>query len=167
MTWAEAFLLQACSDYAIFKSLSQSPATPECHRLHYLQMATEKLAKHHACLGTNGPPKKTHAALVSLLRQIPNMPQMRQMMGYSRNPGGFTAYIKSLLPVATLIEELAPVGGELHRLNAEYPWEDGKGTLLCPHAYSYPEFRKMQPQFLKFLKLMDQLFQDAESKSSG
>jgi hypothetical protein len=72
------------------------------------------------------------------------------------------------LPVATLIEELAPVGGDLHRLNeAEYPWEDGEGTLLCPHAYTYPEFRKMQPQYLNFLKLMDQLFQDAESKSGG
>ncbi len=88
-------------------------------------------------------------------------------MGYSRHPGGFTAYIKSLLPVATLIEELAPVGGELHRLNAEYPWEDGNGILLCPHAYTYPEFRKMQPQYLKFLKLMDQLFLNAELQSGG
>lgn len=166
MTWAEAFLQQACSDYAIFKLLSRSADTPECHRLHYLQMATEKLAKYHACLGTTGQPKKTHSALVSLLRQIPNIPQMRQAMGYSRNPSGFTTYIKSLLPVATLIADLAPFGGDLQRLNAEYPWEDGKGTLLCPHTYTYPEFRNV-PQYLKFLKLIDRLFRDAESKLGG
>jgi|GEM_PF-1976592 len=129
-------------------------------------MATEKLAKYHACLGTTGQPKKTHSALVPLLRQIPNFPQMRQAMGYSRNPSGFTVYIKSLLPIATLIEELAPVGGDLHRLNAEYPWEDGKGALICPHTYTYPEFRNV-PQYLKFLKLIDRLFQDAESKLDG
>ena len=57
MTWSEAFILQARSDYAIFKSLGGSPDTPECHRLHYLQMATEKLTKYHACLGTRGAPK--------------------------------------------------------------------------------------------------------------
>jgi len=167
MTWAEAFILQARSDYAIFKSLGSSPDTPECHRLHYLQMATEKLAKYHACLGTTGAPKKTHSALVSLLRQLPNMPQIRHSMGYSSNPATFTTYIKSLLPVATVIEELAPVGGDLHRLNAEYPWVDGGGNLRCPHTYTYPELRRMQPQYLKFLKLMDRLFLDAESKSGN
>ena len=34
MTWAEALFLRACSDFAIFNSLSLSPDIPECHRLH-------------------------------------------------------------------------------------------------------------------------------------
>jgi hypothetical protein len=45
MTWREAFRQQALSDYAVFRHLTRVADIPVCHRLHYLQMATEKLAK--------------------------------------------------------------------------------------------------------------------------
>lgn len=37
MTWHEAYLLQAHSDWQIFRVLQQQPV-PGCHLLHYLQM---------------------------------------------------------------------------------------------------------------------------------
>lgn len=47
MTRRIAFLRQARSDFAAFDHLVRQPrlAIPQCHPLHYLQMAAEKLAK--------------------------------------------------------------------------------------------------------------------------
>jgi len=42
--WSEAFLAQAKSDWQIYEHLEKTSFS-KCHALHYLQMATEKLAK--------------------------------------------------------------------------------------------------------------------------
>jgi hypothetical protein len=57
MTWRDAFLKQAHSDYSVYKKLNEL-RLPLCHKLHYLQMATEKLAKAYQCNNRNTPPKK-------------------------------------------------------------------------------------------------------------
>ncbi len=49
--FAEAFAAQARSDWRVYRHLarlrlqSQGSSFPKCHDLHYLQMATEKIAK--------------------------------------------------------------------------------------------------------------------------
>ena len=45
--FAEAFAAQGRSDWLVYKHLSGllEPSFPRCHALHYLQMATEKIAK--------------------------------------------------------------------------------------------------------------------------
>jgi hypothetical protein len=43
-TWQLAFLRQARSDWETYQRIDD-PTWPTCHRLHFLQMATEKLAK--------------------------------------------------------------------------------------------------------------------------
>ena len=45
LTQAEAFRCQADSDFSVFLLLQGHSSVAECHPLHYLQMATEKLAK--------------------------------------------------------------------------------------------------------------------------
>ena len=45
MTWAQAFARQAESDLHVYDVLVTDPSLPACHRLHYLQMACEKLCK--------------------------------------------------------------------------------------------------------------------------
>jgi hypothetical protein len=42
--WQLAFLKQARSDWETYQRIDD-PVWPTCHRLHFLQMATEKLAK--------------------------------------------------------------------------------------------------------------------------
>ena len=54
MTWSEAFCTQAESDFRVFQKLMRENGSGEvafCHCLHFLQMATEKLAKSFLCLG--------------------------------------------------------------------------------------------------------------------
>src|SRR5882724_6463098 len=43
--FAQAFIAQARSDWLVYRVLTESAEVPLCHRLHYLQMACEKLAK--------------------------------------------------------------------------------------------------------------------------
>ena len=56
MTQEDAFIRQARSDYSVFERLRAESRSdvPECHVLHYFQMATEKLAK--AVLARSGEP---------------------------------------------------------------------------------------------------------------
>ena len=43
--WAKAFAIQARSDLVAREQLVLGKHLPQCHQLHYLQMAMEKLAK--------------------------------------------------------------------------------------------------------------------------
>ena len=63
MDWRTAYLEQAKSDYAMLLKLNQEEA-PLCHRLHYLQMTTEKMAKGFLTPKGGARYPKTHNALV-------------------------------------------------------------------------------------------------------
>ena len=70
MTWREAFLEQARSDFAMFDLLNEAKV-PQCHVLHYLQMATEKLAKALSLSPrSQEAPPFTHAILVVQMQMI-------------------------------------------------------------------------------------------------
>jgi len=143
MTWSQAFRRQAESDYQIFKRFAGKDSDVAiCHRLHVLQMATEKLAKSFLSAAAAEPPKKTHLALVRFLRVLSSNPDIRDRFTFGNNPKQFKAYIDSLIPFAEQIEALAPVGGDIERLNPEYPWLNGRLEIMCPADYSFPEFTK-------------------------
>ena len=77
MTWKQAFRKQARSDYDIFSEFNNATnLKPICHQLHYLQMATEKLAKSFFCDQTLEPPRKTHYGFVRLLRMLKTRPDI-------------------------------------------------------------------------------------------
>lgn len=101
MGWHEAYLAQARSEEAIRKPLTAA-RVQYCHRLHYLQMVTEKLAK--AMLTLTGSPKPaptTHAAFVRMLQVIKGRRDIRQQLGFT-DATLFKNYIDSLLDLATV-----------------------------------------------------------------
>lgn len=52
--WAEGYALQSRSDFTVYRVLGEaSGRIDECHRLHYLQMACEKIAKAYRLRDTN------------------------------------------------------------------------------------------------------------------
>jgi len=143
MKWRQAFLKQAISDYSVFKELNKSQF-PLCHKLHYLQMATEKLAKAYLCSPNGGPPPKIHNAFVRFLKVSKGRPEIRRKLGYDNNYNAYNSYIDNSLETAEKIEKLAPVGGSHERLNPEYPWLDTSNSIICPACYSFPEFSKLE-----------------------
>ena len=70
MDWRTAYFQQARSDYDMLLRLLKEENVPECQRLHYLQMATEKLAK--GFLTQPGGPRypKVHDAFVRFVKSL-------------------------------------------------------------------------------------------------
>jgi len=157
MTWRDGYLRQAESDYGIYSELNKRRA-PLCHRLHYLQMASEKLAKSFLCYGSHKPYKKTHYALVRFLKSTKRRPAISRLLGYRNNHLAYCAYIDSLLDVTERVENLAPVGGNHDKLNPEYPWKDAFGKIQVPADYPFIEFAvtdlaKMQTLMASLLRI--------------
>lgn len=155
MNWQDAYLTQAWSDFQVFREMNKS-RYPICHSLHYLQMATEKLAKGFLCKRSGGPPKKTHYSLVSFLNVSRSQADWRRDLGYGRNPKAYGYYIDSMLPIARQIETLAPTGGNLDGINPEYPWRNDAGTVECPCKHDFAHIN--MSDLANFRSLIHRLF---------
>jgi len=65
--WSKVFLEQASSDWQVYEHL-KGTHFPNCHALHYLQMATEKLAKAYLLV----IPTESQSVLSTLAGEGPN-----------------------------------------------------------------------------------------------
>jgi len=115
---------QAQSDYEIF-TLLRRQGVPDCHKLHYLQMATEKLAK--AFLWKSGtPPPKSHTGFVQFLRMLGSArsSERDRLAGIFsfRNYNALQNWIyNSISPIAYDLERITPDLAN-DGPNTEYPW---------------------------------------------
>jgi hypothetical protein len=158
MDWHEAYLRQARSEYAIL-GLLNAQKVQYCHRLHYLQMVTEKLAKGIVTpAGSRVPAPMTHAMFVRMMQVIKGRPNIRRQLGYSRAQF-FSKYIDSLLDMATRIESLAPDRAGVNQPNPEYPWWKDKtaGEVCAPADYGFPEFHPGDPRMIKIQTFVSDL----------
>jgi hypothetical protein len=91
----QAFLDQAQSDYAVYQFLNGQAA---CHRLHYLQMATEKLGKAYFW-GTTTPPRNIHEYFYRFLRAISTRQDIAAAIGFA-NAQDLTTVINRVIGLA-------------------------------------------------------------------
>lgn len=70
--WATGYARQARADFDTFNALQPQGAIPDCHKLLFLQMTSEKLAKAHLCSGGHDPaPLQTsHAFVAAILPRV-------------------------------------------------------------------------------------------------
>lgn len=151
--WRTAFLRQARSDYALFQTLRTQDDVPLCHKLHCLQMATEKLAK---ALQTppGRRPDRTHTAFASFVQTATTNPQLRRISRY-QNRAQYRAALSSLLPLAQSLEDLSPEGPD--HPNPEYPWEQN-GQVVSPLDYAWTGFQLQSPAMIRLLQFLDDCF---------
>lgn len=151
--WTEVFLVQAKSDWQIFEHLDQM-AFPKCHALHYLQMATEKLAKAYLLAGPTeiNKVRSTHQALTRFLQLAYRSAGLQEEMGMTAKQ--LREHVKQILPLASDIEKLAPklaAGGP----NPEYPWELPNGAFHAPATYEFRISKELlEPHGHKLIKLL-------------
>jgi hypothetical protein len=128
------FLDQARSDYDIYRRLARQDV---CHRLHYLQMCTEKLSKAWFWRSMS-PPGGGHHTFVPFLRALDTSGRadFHRMFGYS-NVRRFVSQWPFLLHLASRIQNLAP---GMTNPNPEYPWPRNLPTE-GPLAYTFPEWQ--------------------------
>lgn len=150
-TWRTAFLRQAKSDFEVFEHLRRMPHDV-CHRLHYLQMLTEKTAKAFVAHGIQAPPC-SHKALLNLLKVAEWNQDLMQLCRFSRLDQ-YRNYLRSLHPLADKIESLAPALS--NGPNAEYPWQDGSGVIRAPAEYDFRDFDLKNPAgMIKMVKFIE------------
>ena len=90
MIWSEAYFLQARSekplrpsaslrDWQVYQTIQRQPV-PECHSLHYLQMAAEKMGKAFLIAGGNAPASvhTSHRAFVRFLQVVAHNPDLQK-----------------------------------------------------------------------------------------
>jgi len=121
---------QARSDHKALAVVLRDGMAP-CHALHYLQMATEKLAK--AYLWRSGsPPPKSHAGFAKFLRLLGSTGKrhrQRVAKAFSfRRFADFQNWINAVIPIANELENLAPSLAN-DGPNPEYPWPHSR-----PHS---------------------------------
>ena len=150
--WARAYAKQALSDLDARETLALAGAD-KCHRLHFLQMATEKVCKAHLT-SRNGHEnvRKTHGYIEK------NLPIIARLF-YSRvNSANQMAMweIKHIEKIAREIELLAPAcdDGGTRQDNTEYPWEGPRRDVQVPCAYSFPNIDDESRVIVRLIRLI-------------
>jgi hypothetical protein len=90
----QAYLAQAKSDFKVFELLQGDDTVENCHAVHYLQMATEKLSKAVICVQI-GSSKKTHIAFSKLFTYLDNKLYADQL-GYAGKFAAYRSFVKSI-----------------------------------------------------------------------
>jgi hypothetical protein len=181
VTRAEAYLRQARSDFAIYELLQSLPPgqpVPECHPLHYFQMATEKLSKAVLLRSNPGFSPYTHVVLSKLPATLEgNASRLAAVLGYG-NVRSLRVYLRSMRALFDEVEKLQPdvahrkgVGPGKTNPNVEYPWEgrhtNGAQGWLVPAEHEFQLLGRLQtnaagiqmPMLIKrLLECFDQLF---------
>jgi hypothetical protein len=127
---------QAQSDYAIFVQLRRT-GVHECHLLHYIQMATEKLSKAYLWRSGHAPPK-SHAGFVRFLRALLDrrveLDRIATVLGFRRRED-LDSWVRSVQPLTYSLQNLAPAEA-LNGPNPEYPWPH-EAPAQCPVGHTF------------------------------
>jgi len=160
----QVWWMQSQSDHAVLVHLRKGGAS-ECHLLHYLQMATEKLSK--AYLWRSGEaPTKSHTGLVRFLKALldrgRDLDRIANLFGFQRR-ADFIYWLKSIQPLAYSLQSLAPAeAGD--GPNPEYPWPHESPTF-CPAVHSFDLWRDLTGtgqgrKLLEFIAVAVQRFEE-------
>jgi hypothetical protein len=137
--WASAFALQSQSDWQVYNLLAGESHLADCHELHYLQMACEKIAKAYRCRDTSADLEdllKRHVGFAKFMGGFLSSPSIKD--AYKGRDAQLREISRFARNLAREIEKLAPAVDRAGTPeNAEYPWESGD-KIVSPCQYSYP-----------------------------
>jgi len=163
--WAKSYAIQALSDLDTREMLISANAA-KCHRLHYLQMATEKACKAHLTMMMGHENvRKTHGYIVS------NLPIMaRNFYANINNSKEISRWeICAIKKIAKEIQVLAPAcdDGDMREDNCEYPWDDGKGNIQIPCKYNFPNIDDSARNVVRLIRLIRTAAESYAGKTAG
>ncbi|HEY7118344.1 MAG TPA: hypothetical protein VH475_17275 [Tepidisphaeraceae bacterium] len=136
--WRVAYAKQARSDLYAREALLEDAKLPECHQLHFLQMACEKICKAHLC-GQGTDPESLQSSHAYIAKVLPIIVRQQFANESSHSPKDRSWMIGAIRKLARKIELLAPSvkGGGAHPANCEYPWVKPDGNLQVPVEYNF------------------------------
>jgi hypothetical protein len=165
--WASAFAAQSRSDWQVYDLLSAELEIPSCHKLHYLQMACEKIAKAYRCRDTSANLEellKRHVGFAKFIGSFLASPSVTE--AYKGRDAQLREVSRLTRALAREIEKLAPaVDRTGSPENSEYPWETG-GDVVSPCHYNYPRLSLLTSAGGRtLLKLVSKAIQEFEPAS--
>jgi len=152
VNWAKAFAKQSLSDLNVREALVTA-RVEKCHRLHYLQMAAEKVCK--AFLSTSkgqGQVGRTHSVVE---RNLPIL--ARQFYAVINSNNDMARWeLSEVRKLAREIELLAPAirDGGSREDNTEYPWLDSGGAIRIPCEHTFPGLCDNSRTIVRLIRLM-------------
>jgi hypothetical protein len=154
--WSRAFARQAAVDFDAWNVLGANDELAACQKLHFLQMACEKISKAHLCAAGNDPTalQASHGYTAKTLPLIVRE-QVARLTG--RKPKRHDFLVRHARHLAREIELLAPSINDGGRRpdNCEYPWEDSSGKIHIPAEHSFPTLHLLTaPAARTFLKCL-------------
>lgn len=161
--FAAAFVTQGRSDWDLYKHLSAltKPSFPQCHALHYLQMATEKIAKAYRLRDTTADVDglvKHHTGFVEFINQFFRCETIRDE--FQGQDAALQTLQRNATALAREIEKLAPATDRLASPeNAEYPWERDE-KILVPCTFGFPSLTQASGRAV--MNLVERAFNDFE-----
>lgn len=133
---------------------------PECHTVHYLQMAAEKISKAYLWRSGKAPPR-SHVGLMPFLQALlsrglghKERQRIAEIFDYAR-PEDMAAWVRQVAPLAHELQNLTPDLSN-NGPNTEYPWPHEK-PAHCPalHAFAlWAKLRDAEPgrRLVKFIE---------------
>ncbi len=134
--WGRAYAQQARVDLDAWDHL-QGSTLPECQKLHFMQMACEKLAKAHLCkAGT--PPEDLQGSHAYVSGNLPIIVRY-QLQLTNAKPAVVRSILRFAKRLSREIELLSPAVDDGGRRpdNCEYPWEDATKKLWIPALHKF------------------------------
>jgi hypothetical protein len=130
--WARAFAKQGASELAVYRELRtlrlSGNITADCHELHYLQMALEKIGKAYVLRFGNAQiqnHRSSHDVVKLFMQNVLKDPSSKSLFGASET------LLKEVRNLAAAVEHLSPaIERESHPRNCEYPWSDGTAITV-------------------------------------
>lgn len=154
MNWSQAFARQAQSDLDAREVLS-AQRLPQCHALHFLQMACEKMCK-ASMIASGADPLQVQRSHASIAKHLPTVVKLYLSRDSKRVPRD-SWIVSAVRPLARKIELLNPAvkdGGRSPQ-NCEYPWLAADGSVKAPADHSFEFnilFEKAGVTLLKILR---------------
>lgn len=165
---AQAYASQSQSDFRVYQALLQSAdllETEECHSLHYLQMACEKIAKAYRLRDTvrfSEEDLYSHVVFSGFIQTLLKSPQIKKRFrANDAKRRHLERYARSL---AREIEKLAPaVDRGRTPANVEYPWIEEQAVFV-PCQFSFANLSMLtEAEGREFLKLIEIAITDYET----
>lgn len=151
-SWARACAKQALSDLDAREALVEA-GSRKCHRLHFLQMASEKVSKAHLTKANGHDNVRNRHDYVAK-----HLPTIARIFYAAINDGNELRgwEIQEIRRLAKEIEVLSPAcdGGNLREDNSEYPWENGRGGVCTPCEYSFPNIDDGSRAIVRLIRLI-------------
>jgi hypothetical protein len=134
MDWVQAFARQACSDFDARDKILLEPSLPQCHQLHYLQMAMEKTSKAHL-LSAGAEPYSVQSSHGYIASVVPTI--VRDRLGRTgAKPGWLMDAVRLYARRVELLHPQIDSAGAIPA-NCEYPWEGPSGDVIVPAEHDF------------------------------